>query len=41
MRKYGARNGLHLAHLVELSRRRSASEPELVVIEDVPNALTY
>ena len=41
MRKYGARNGLHLAHLVEISRRKAASEPDAVVIEDVATALTY
>ena len=41
MRKYGARNGLHLAHLVEITRRAAARDPEVVVIEDVPTALTY
>ncbi len=41
MRKYGARNGLHLAHLVEISRRKAASGSDVVVIEDVPTALTY
>lgn len=40
MRKYGARNGLHLAHLVAISRR-AASDPEVVVLEDVPTASTY
>ena len=41
MRKYGARNGLHLAHLVEISRLKAASGSDVVVIEDVPTALTY
>ena len=41
MRKYGARNGLHLAHLVEITRRRAAQESDLVVLEDVPSAIAY
>jgi DNA-binding CsgD family transcriptional regulator len=41
MRKYGARNGLHLAHLVEISRRAVARDSEFVVLEDVPTAFTY
>lgn len=41
MRKYGARNGLHLAHLVAISRRTSGSEPSIVMLEDMPSGLTY
>jgi DNA-binding CsgD family transcriptional regulator len=41
MRKYGARNGLHLAHLVEITRRNAQQCGEVVVIEDVPSALTF
>lgn len=33
MRKCGARNGLHLAHLVEISRR--TERREVVVLDDV------
>ena len=38
MRKYGARNGMHLAHLVEITRRPVAAD-DLVVLEDVPSGL--
>lgn len=41
MRKYGARNGMHLAHLVEVTRRSVAAEPGLVVLEDVPSSLSF
>ena len=41
MRKYGARNGLHLAHLIETSRRKASGECDVVVIEDVPTAFTF
>ncbi len=41
MRKYGARNGLHLAHLVEITRRNANMDGDVVVLEDVPTALTY
>ena len=41
MRKYGARNGLHLAHLVETTRRRVAADAGLVVLEDVPTSLSF
>ena len=36
MRKYGARNGLHLAHLVELTRRMGRSDGDVLAIEDIP-----
>ncbi|HVX73911.1 MAG: helix-turn-helix transcriptional regulator [Devosia sp.] len=38
MRKYGARNGMHLAHLVEITRHPVATD-DLVVLEDVPSGL--
>jgi len=38
MRKYGARNGMHLAHLVEITRRPAVAD-DLVVLEDVPSGL--
>lgn len=41
MRKYGARNGMHLAHLVEISRRTAAADAGLVVLEDVPSSLCF
>jgi len=44
MRKYGARNGLHLAHLIEITRRAEpveAAEPEVVVLEDVPSGIGF
>lgn len=39
MRKYGARNGLHLAHLVAITRR-SAQHEQMVALEDVPSGIT-
>jgi DNA-binding CsgD family transcriptional regulator len=39
MRKYGARNGLHLAHLVAITRR-SAQQAQIVALEDVPSGIT-
>lgn len=41
MRKYGARNGMHLAHLVEITRRSISSQAGLVVLEDVPSSLSF
>lgn len=43
MRKYGARNGLHLAHLIEITRRSApaADTSDLVVLEDVPSSIGY
>ena len=41
MRKYGARNGLHLAHLIEITRRSAAAEAGMVVLEDVPSSLSF
>ena len=46
MRKYGARNSMHLAHLIDVGRARVDAEASretetVVVIEDVPTALTY
>jgi len=41
MRKYGARNGMHLAHLVEITRRSAAAEAGVVVLEDVPSSLSF
>jgi DNA-binding CsgD family transcriptional regulator len=41
MRKFGARNGMHLAHLIEITRRSAAVEAGLVVLEDVPTSLTF
>jgi len=41
MRKYGARNGMHLAHLVEITRRSAAAEAGVVVLEDVPSGLSF
>lgn len=41
MRKFGARNGMHLAHLIEITRRSAAAEAGLVVLEDVPTSLTF
>lgn len=41
MRKYGARNGLHLAHLVELTRQTAAQSGSLVALEDVPSAIAF
>lgn len=44
MRKYGARNGLHLAHLIEITRRAGpaeSEEAEVVVLEDVPSSIGY
>jgi FixJ family two-component response regulator len=40
MRKFGARNGLHLAHLVEVTRRSAKASAETVALEDVPSSLT-
>jgi DNA-binding CsgD family transcriptional regulator len=39
MRKYGARNGLHLAHLVAITRRPVPDE-RYVSLEDVPGGIT-
>lgn len=39
MRKYGARNGLHLAHLVAITRR-PALQAQIVALEDVPTGIT-
>lgn len=36
MRKYGARSGIHLAHLVSITRRRAVDQ--VVALEDVPSA---
>jgi DNA-binding CsgD family transcriptional regulator len=41
MRKFGARNGMHLAHLIEITRRSVAADAGLVVLEDVPSSLTF
>ena len=41
MHKYGARNGLHLAHLVEITRRSAAADAGLIVLEDVPSSLSF
>lgn len=41
MRKYGARNGMHLAHLVEIARHSAAARTGLVVLEDVPSSLGF
>jgi len=38
MRKYGARNGLHLAHLVAITRRPGLQE-QIVSLEDVPSGI--
>ncbi len=38
MRKYGARNSLHLAHLVAITRRTVQSE-QLIALEDVPSGI--
>lgn len=35
MRKYGARNGLHLAHLVGITRQKLIEQGDTVVLEDV------
>jgi len=39
MRKYGARNGLHLAHLVSITRRPALQE-QIIALEDVPTGIT-
>jgi DNA-binding CsgD family transcriptional regulator len=39
MRKYGARNGLHLAHLVEITRRPMRQQ-QIIALEDVPSGIT-
>jgi DNA-binding CsgD family transcriptional regulator len=39
MRKYGARNGMHLAHLIEITRRAVATDPAYIAVEDIPSAL--
>jgi DNA-binding NarL/FixJ family response regulator len=39
MRKYGARNGLHLAHLIEITRRPAASDlatRDIAILEYAP-----
>ena len=41
MRKYGARNSMHLAHLVEITRRTAAATAGVVVLEDVPSSLSF
>ena len=41
MRKFGARNGMHLAHLIEITRRSVAVEAGLIVLEDVPSGLAF
>lgn len=41
MRKYGARNGMHLAHLIEITRRTAAATSGVVVLEDVPSSLSF
>ena len=42
MRKYGARNSLHLAHLIEITRRAEAdNDPDVVVLEDVPSSIGF
>jgi DNA-binding CsgD family transcriptional regulator len=38
MRKYGARNSLHLAHLVGITRRTTPVEGGVVSLEDVPSS---
>ena len=38
MRKYGARNSLHLAHLVGITRRTASHEGGVVSLEDVPGS---
>jgi DNA-binding CsgD family transcriptional regulator len=38
MRKYGARNTLHLAHLVSITRRTVPDDGGLVSLEDVPSS---
>lgn len=38
MRKYGARNGLHLAKLVSIARRSGLRE-QVVALEDVPSSI--
>jgi DNA-binding CsgD family transcriptional regulator len=38
MRKYGARNSLHLAHLVGITRRTVPHEGGMVSLEDVPSS---
>ena len=38
MRKYGARNALHLAHLVAITRRSTLHE-QVVTLEDVPSSI--
>jgi DNA-binding CsgD family transcriptional regulator len=40
MRKYGARNGLHLAHLVEITRQKAGNPADTIAIEDVPASFT-
>ena len=39
MRKYGARNGMHLAHLIEVSRRAAAHDAGVLAVEDIPSSL--
>lgn len=41
MRKCGARNGLHLAHLIEITRRTSPTSSSVVVLEDVSAAFDH
>lgn len=41
MRKFGARNGMHLAHLIEITRRSVAVDAGLIVLEDVPSGLAF
>lgn len=38
MRKYGARNGLHLAHLVAITKRPGLQD-QIIALEDVPSGM--
>jgi len=40
MRKFGARNGLHLAHLIATIQPQHY-EPDCIVLEDVPSAFAF
>lgn len=39
MRKYGARTGMHLAHLIEIARRAAARDGGVLAVEDIPSSL--
>jgi DNA-binding NarL/FixJ family response regulator len=42
MRKYGARNGMHLAHLIEITRRAApAGDSDVIVLEDIPTSIGF